>query len=90
MYFSIRLFLSSCFLNEGVYCFQEHTVLYITRLLSPPVPEDYSGADEYLIGYAPFLNVFLAGISSIDCVQIFSLHGLVGCRATTSHAFTIK
>lgn len=56
---------------------QEHTVLYITRLLSPPVPEDYSGADEYLIGYAPFLNVFLAGISSIDCVQIFSLHGLV-------------
>ncbi|GMY16614.1 mediator of RNA polymerase II transcription subunit 33B-like isoform X1 [Fagus crenata] len=56
---------------------QEHTVLFITRLLSPPVPADYSGSDSHLIIYAPFLNVLLVGISSVDCVQIFSLHGLV-------------
>ncbi|KAK4363605.1 hypothetical protein RND71_018846 [Anisodus tanguticus] len=56
---------------------QEHTVLFITRLLSPCVPSDYGGTDSHLIGYAPFLNVLLVGISSIDGIQIFSLHGLV-------------
>jgi hypothetical protein len=59
------------------YKLQEHTVLFITRLLSPPVPADYSGTDSHLIGYAPFLNVLLVGISSIDCIHFFSLHGLV-------------
>ncbi|KAG6571443.1 Mediator of RNA polymerase II transcription subunit 33A [Cucurbita argyrosperma subsp. argyrosperma] len=56
---------------------QEHTVLFISRLLSPPIPADYPGSDSYLIDYAPFLNVLLVGISSVDCVQIFSLHGMV-------------
>ncbi|CAA3009761.1 mediator of RNA polymerase II transcription subunit 33A [Olea europaea subsp. europaea] len=56
---------------------QEHTVYFITRLLSPPVPVDYSGCDSYLIGYAPMLNVLLVGIAPVDCVQIFSVHGLV-------------
>ncbi|KAF3621448.1 Mediator of RNA polymerase II transcription subunit 33B [Capsicum annuum] len=56
---------------------QEHTVLFITRLLSPPVPANYSGTESHLIGYARFLNVLLVGVSSVDCVQIFSLHGLV-------------
>ncbi|XP_059660526.1 mediator of RNA polymerase II transcription subunit 33B [Cornus florida] len=56
---------------------QEHLVLFITRLLSPPVPADYSGSESHLIGYGPFLNVFLIGISTIDCIHIFSLHGLV-------------
>ncbi|KAE9460513.1 hypothetical protein C3L33_07516, partial [Rhododendron williamsianum] len=56
---------------------QEHTVLLITKLLSPPVPSDYSGSESHLIGYAPFLNVLLVGISSIDHVQIFSVHGVV-------------
>ncbi|KAL6952360.1 hypothetical protein U1Q18_043818 [Sarracenia purpurea var. burkii] len=55
---------------------QEHTVLLITKLLSPPVPANYSGSESHLIGYAPFLNVLLVGISSIDCVQIFSVHGV--------------
>lgn len=50
----------------------------ITRLLSPAVPTDFSGSESHLIGYAPFLNVLLVGISSIDCIQIFSLHGMVG------------
>ncbi|THG15479.1 mediator of RNA polymerase II transcription subunit 33A-like [Camellia sinensis] len=56
---------------------QEHIVVLITALLSPPVPADYSGSESHLIRYAPFLNVLLAGISSVDCVQIFSLHGMI-------------
>ncbi|KAG8370172.1 hypothetical protein BUALT_Bualt14G0089600 [Buddleja alternifolia] len=56
---------------------QERTIYFITRLLSPPVPIDYSGDDSYLIDYAPMLNVLLVGIAPVDCVQIFSLHGLV-------------
>lgn len=59
-------------------CLQEHAVLFITRLLSPCVPSDYSGTDSHLISYAPFLNVLVVGITSVDCIQIFSLHGLVG------------
>ncbi|XP_073292189.1 mediator of RNA polymerase II transcription subunit 33A-like isoform X1 [Primulina huaijiensis] len=55
---------------------QEHTATFITRLLSPAAPTDFSGSESNLIGYAPFLNVLLVGISSIDSVQIFSLHGL--------------
>ncbi|RDX87669.1 Mediator of RNA polymerase II transcription subunit 33A, partial [Mucuna pruriens] len=56
---------------------QEHTVLFITKLLSPVDPPNYSGAESHLTSQAPFLNVLLIGISSIDCVHIFSLHGLV-------------
>ncbi|GMP99870.1 hypothetical protein CsSME_00047185 [Camellia sinensis var. sinensis] len=62
---------------------QEHTVLLIIKLLSPPVPANYSGNESHLIGYAPFLNVLLVGISSADCVQIFSLHGVVPQLAGT-------
>lgn len=56
---------------------QEHTGFLIIKLLSPPVPSDYTGSESHLIASAPFLNVLLVGIASIDCVQIFSLHGLV-------------
>ncbi|KAF4378835.1 hypothetical protein G4B88_008305 [Cannabis sativa] len=56
---------------------QEHTAHFIIRLLSPPVPADYSGTDSHLIGYAQMLNVLIIGIASVDCVQIFSLLGLV-------------
>ncbi|XP_052189469.1 mediator of RNA polymerase II transcription subunit 33A isoform X2 [Diospyros lotus] len=56
---------------------QDHAVHFITRLLSPPVPADYSGNESHLIGYAPMLNILLVGIAPVDCVQIFSLHGLV-------------
>ncbi|THG04460.1 mediator of RNA polymerase II transcription subunit 33B-like [Camellia sinensis] len=62
---------------------QEHTVLLIIKLLSPPVPANCSGNESHLIGYAPFLNVLLVGISSADCVQIFSLHGVVPQLAGT-------
>lgn len=56
---------------------QEHTVVFILRLLSPPMPGEHSGSDSHLISYGPVLNVLLVGIASIDIVQIFSLHGLV-------------
>ncbi|XP_073030533.1 mediator of RNA polymerase II transcription subunit 33A-like isoform X1 [Primulina eburnea] len=56
---------------------QEHTLYFITKLLSPPVPVNYSGNESYLTDYAPMLNVLLVGIAPVDCVQIFSLHGLV-------------
>ncbi|KAE8672098.1 Mediator of RNA polymerase II transcription subunit 33A [Hibiscus syriacus] len=56
---------------------QEQAVMFITSLLSPQVPANYSGSESHLISYAPFLNVLLVGISSVDCVQIFSLHGMV-------------
>lgn len=56
---------------------QEHIGSFIIKLLAPPVPVDYSGSESHLIVYAPMLNVLLVGISSIDCVQIISLHGLV-------------
>ncbi|KAK3016179.1 hypothetical protein RJ639_007019 [Escallonia herrerae] len=56
---------------------QEHTVYFITRLLSPPAPADCSKSDSHLIRHAPMLNVLLVGIASVDCVQIFSLHGAV-------------
>ncbi|XP_062108462.1 mediator of RNA polymerase II transcription subunit 33A [Humulus lupulus] len=56
---------------------QEHTAYFIIRLLSPPAPADYSGIDSHLIGYAQMLNVLIVGIASVDCVQIFSLLGLV-------------
>ncbi|CAF1965787.1 mediator of RNA polymerase II transcription subunit 33A isoform X1 [Brassica napus] len=56
---------------------QEHIVEFLTRLLSPPVPADYSGAESHLIGYACMLNVVIFGIGSVDSIQIFSLHGMV-------------
>ncbi|KAG2721669.1 hypothetical protein I3760_02G091900 [Carya illinoinensis] len=56
---------------------QEHTIHFIARLLSPPAPPKCCGNGSHLIGYAPMLNVLIVGIASIDCIQIFSLHGLV-------------
>ncbi|XP_022727549.1 mediator of RNA polymerase II transcription subunit 33B-like isoform X2 [Durio zibethinus] len=62
---------------------QEHSILFIASLLSPPVPADYSGSESHLISYTPLLNVLLVGISPVDCVQIFSLHGMVPLLAGT-------
>ncbi|CAL5186324.1 unnamed protein product [Lathyrus oleraceus] len=56
---------------------QEHVVFFIIKLLSPPVSPKYSETENHLISYAPFLNVLLVGISPVDSVQIFSLHGAV-------------
>ncbi|KAI5429401.1 hypothetical protein KIW84_034130 [Lathyrus oleraceus] len=46
-------------------------------LLSPVDLPNHTGTESHLISQAPLLNVLLVGISSIDCVHIFSLHGLV-------------
>ena len=64
---------------------QEHSVYFITMLLSPPIPSDYTGEDSHLIPYAPMLYVLLFGIAPVDCVKIFSMHGLV-CSAFTTMA----
>ncbi|XP_047333789.1 mediator of RNA polymerase II transcription subunit 33A [Impatiens glandulifera] len=56
---------------------QEHTVYLITRLLSPPISDDHSGHGSHLIDLAPMLNALIVGIAPVDCVQIFSLHGLI-------------
>ncbi|KAI9115091.1 hypothetical protein K1719_014104 [Acacia pycnantha] len=56
---------------------QEHTVHFIIRLLSPPVPAESTEGNNHLINYAPILNVLIVGIAPVDCVQTFSLHGLV-------------
>ncbi|OIV91936.1 hypothetical protein TanjilG_25417 [Lupinus angustifolius] len=56
---------------------QEYTAHFILRLLSPPVPLENTEGNNHLIDYAPILNVIFVGIASVDCVQIFSLHGLV-------------
>lgn len=61
-----------------LHCLQEHTVRFVVKLLSLPIPKDYSGSESHLISYAPMLNSVLTGISSVDSVQIFSLQGLVG------------
>ncbi|CAN1855322.1 Mediator of RNA polymerase II transcription subunit 33B [Linum perenne] len=55
---------------------QDHAILFIIKLLSPPVPADYTRSESHLIDYAPFLYVLLLGMSPVDCVQILSLHGL--------------
>lgn len=78
--FNCCLFPSSEVIEDLFFFYvQEHTILFIINLLSPPVPPDYSGSESHLINYAPLLNVLLLGISSVDCVQIISLHGLVSC-----------
>ncbi|XP_042413105.1 mediator of RNA polymerase II transcription subunit 33A-like isoform X2 [Zingiber officinale] len=56
---------------------QEHTVRFVAKLLSPSVPADYAEAESHLISHGPILNIVLTGISSVDCVQVFSFHGLV-------------
>ncbi|MED6155368.1 Mediator of RNA polymerase II transcription subunit 33A [Stylosanthes scabra] len=56
---------------------QEHTVQFIIRLLSPSKPAENTEGYNHLINYARLINVVIVGIAPFDCVQIFSLHGLV-------------
>lgn len=69
------------FIYIFIYFFQEHTVRFALNLLSPPPPVDYSGSDSHLTGHGPVLYVVLAGISSVDCAQVFSYHGLVSINS---------
>jgi hypothetical protein len=52
-------------------------VNYVVKLLSPPVPYDYSECNSHLINHGAMLNAILTGISSVDCVKVFSFHGMV-------------
>uniref|UniRef100_M4EHQ3 Uncharacterized protein n=1 Tax=Brassica campestris TaxID=3711 RepID=M4EHQ3_BRACM len=54
---------------------QEHTVEYLTRLLSPPVPADYSGAESHLIGYACMLNVVIVPQLACSLMPICEVFG---------------
>ncbi|KAJ3693747.1 hypothetical protein LUZ60_009227 [Juncus effusus] len=56
---------------------QEHTVKFVIKLLSPPVPVNYTGTESHLINHGAMLNAILTGISSVDCVKVFSFHGMV-------------
>ncbi|KAL5995856.1 hypothetical protein ACLOJK_025928 [Asimina triloba] len=49
---------------------QEYTVCFILKLLSPPVPADYSGSESHLMSCAPML---LAGEISVRVIEPFSL-----------------
>ena len=60
------------------------------NLLSPPVPIDHTGSDSHLINHGPVLNVVLTGISSVDCVQVFSYHGLVGIDFKHINTFILQ
>ncbi|CAB4315432.1 unnamed protein product [Prunus armeniaca] len=56
---------------------QEHVVHFVVKLLSPPVPPNYSGSRSHLIDYMSMLSALLFGTSSVDTVHILSLHGMV-------------
>lgn len=52
-------------------------VNFVVKLLSPPVPPNYSGPRSHLIDHMPILSAILFGASSIDTVHILALHGVV-------------
>lgn len=52
-------------------------VHFVVKLLSPPVPPNYSGSRSHLIDYMSMLSALLFGTSSVDTVHILSLHGMV-------------
>ncbi|PIA59704.1 hypothetical protein AQUCO_00400539v1 [Aquilegia coerulea] len=56
---------------------QEHVVHFVVKLLSPPVPTNFTGPESHLVYYTPMLNTILFGMSSIDIVHVLSLHGVI-------------
>ncbi|CAM8961864.1 unnamed protein product [Rhodiola kirilowii] len=56
---------------------QEHVVHCVVKLLSPPVPPNFSGCGSHLLEYTSMLSAILFGTSSIDTVHILSLHGVI-------------
>ncbi|XP_004305061.1 PREDICTED: mediator of RNA polymerase II transcription subunit 33B-like [Fragaria vesca subsp. vesca] len=55
---------------------QEHVVHFMVKLLSPPVPPNYTGPS-HLIDHMSMLSAILFGASTIDTVHVLSLHGVV-------------
>ncbi|XP_043697021.1 mediator of RNA polymerase II transcription subunit 33A-like [Telopea speciosissima] len=56
---------------------QEYVVHFVVKLLSPPVPPNFTGPGSHLVDYMSMLNAILFGLSSADAEHILSLHGLV-------------
>ncbi|OAY41668.1 hypothetical protein MANES_09G120300v8 [Manihot esculenta] len=56
---------------------QEHVVCHVVKLLSPPIPSTHNGQRSHLVDYVPMLNAILFGVSTIDNVQMLSLHGVI-------------
>lgn len=50
---------------------------FVVKLLSPPVPSNFTGPGSHLVDYMSMLNAILFGLSSADAEHILSLHGLV-------------
>ncbi|KAF6172667.1 hypothetical protein GIB67_041990 [Kingdonia uniflora] len=56
---------------------KEHVLRFVVKLLSPPVPPNFTGPGSHLIDYMSMLNAIVLGMSSVDIVHILSLHGMV-------------
>ncbi|OUZ99643.1 hypothetical protein BVC80_9061g76 [Macleaya cordata] len=56
---------------------QEHVVHFVVKLLSPPVPPNFTGPGNHYVEYMSMLHSVLFGMSSIDNVHILSLHGVI-------------
>ncbi|KAF5953411.1 hypothetical protein HYC85_006267 [Camellia sinensis] len=56
---------------------QEHVVHFVVKLLSPPVPPNFTASRSHLVDCMSMLSAILFGASSIDTVHILSLHGVV-------------
>ena len=65
------------FSSKTIYFLQEHVVHFMVKLLSPPIPPNFTGTRSHLIDYLPMLSAILFGAASIDTVHILSLHGVV-------------
>lgn len=50
---------------------------FVVKLLSPPVPTDFTGPRSHLTDHMSMLSALLFGASYIDTVHILSLHGKV-------------
>ncbi|XP_042476900.1 mediator of RNA polymerase II transcription subunit 33A-like [Macadamia integrifolia] len=56
---------------------QEYVVHFVVKLLSPPMPPNFTGPGSHLVDFMSMLNAVLFGLSSADAEHILSLHGLV-------------
>ncbi|KAL6988248.1 hypothetical protein U1Q18_013996 [Sarracenia purpurea var. burkii] len=65
---------------------QEHVVHFLVKLLSPPVPPNFTGSRSHLVEYMSMTSAVLFGASSVDTVHILSLHGV---SATQISGFVI-
>ncbi|MQM19972.1 hypothetical protein Taro_052985 [Colocasia esculenta] len=56
---------------------QEHVMQSVIKLLSTPVPSDFSHPGSHLFSYMSMISSILFGACHIDIVHIISVHGMV-------------